>query len=257
MADDDGASGVLTVQRVSVSAGSFQILRRVSCTLAPGELCALIGPSGAGKSTLMKVMLGIREPTQGLVRVSGRAVNELGPLGYVPQDDAVHRTLTVVDELRFAAALRLPSIDSAARDKRIDEVMSQVGLSERRDVRISRLSGGQRKRVSVALELLTHPQLLILDEPTSGLDPGLEERMMRVFADVAKGGRIVLVGTHAMQSLELCDKLIVLVKGNLAYAGTPAGALKYFGADDYGDVFTKLQRKDGDAWGAQFAGATQ
>jgi ABC-type multidrug transport system ATPase subunit len=249
------SGAALSVQSVSVSIGAARLLTRISCTLAPGELCGLIGPSGAGKSTLMKVMLGIRDPSAGQVRLGGRPVIEQGPLGYVPQDDALHRTLTVEAELTYAARLRLQGVTDAARAERVEEVMSQVGLLERRDLKIGRLSGGQRKRVSVALEMLTHPDLLILDEPTSGLDPGLEERMMQLFKEVAKGGRIVLVGTHAMQSLELCDKLIVLVAGNLAFAGTPARALKYFAVDDFADVFRALDKKSGEAWGTAFAGA--
>ena len=137
---------------------------------------------------------------------------------------------------------------------RVNEVLKQVGLEERRTVKIARLSGGQRKRVSVALELLTSPGLLILDEPTSGLDPGLEERMMRLFAELAQGGRVVLVATHAMQSLSLCALVVVLVQGCVAYAGPPGRALEHFGVPSFGDIFRVLQRKSGAAWGAAYPG---
>lgn len=239
---------------VSVEAGSVRILRSVKLELRPGQLCGLIGPSGAGKSTLFKVLLGIREPSAGLVRFGGKAVRETGPVGYVPQDDALHRTLTVEQALSYAAELRMPGSRPEERSRRITNVLSQVGLSERRDVRIARLSGGQRKRVSVALELLTSPGLLILDEPTSGLDPGLEARMMALFRALAEKGRIIMVATHAMQSLDLCHVLVVLVKGNVAYAGPPQRALPYFGVKDYADIFRVLEKKSGDAWGASFGG---
>lgn len=248
------AGGPLTMTNVSVDAGSVRILRSVKLELRPGQLCGLIGPSGAGKSTLFKVLLGIREPSSGFVRLAGKPVRELGPLGYVPQDDALHRTLTVEKALSYAAELRMPGSRPEERARRISNVLSQVGLEERRSVRIARLSGGQRKRVSVALELLTSPGLLILDEPTSGLDPGLEARMMGLFKRLAEKGRIIMVATHAMQSLDLCHVLVVLVKGNVAYAGPPKRALSYFGVSTYADIFRALERRTGEAWGASFGG---
>lgn len=254
MSTAHAATGPLSMTNVCVDAGSVRILRSVKLELRPGQLCGLIGPSGAGKSTLFKVLLGLREPSSGLVRIAGKPVSEQGPLGYVPQDDALHRMLTVEKELTYAAELRMPTSSDEERARRVTNVLGQVGLEERRDVKIARLSGGQRKRVSVALELLTSPGLLILDEPTSGLDPGLEARMMGLFKQLAEKGRIILVSTHAMQSLDLCHVLVVLVKGNVAYAGPPKRALSYFGVTHYADIFRALEKKSGDAWGASFGG---
>ncbi len=248
------AAGPLSMTNVCVDAGSFRILKSVKLELKPGQLCALIGPSGAGKSTLFKVLLGLREPSSGVVRIGGKPVSQQGPLGYVPQDDALHRTLSVERELQYAAELRMPHASEEERERRIANVLVQVGLEERREVKIARLSGGQRKRVSVALELLTSPGLLILDEPTSGLDPGLEARMMALFRTLAEKGRIIMVATHAMQSLELCHALVILVKGNVAYAGPPKRALSYFSVSHYADIFRALDKRDGDAWGASFGG---
>ncbi|MCB9764197.1 MAG: ABC transporter ATP-binding protein [Alphaproteobacteria bacterium] len=241
-------AGELVVRSVSVSAGSVQILHGVDVALHPGEMCGIIGPSGAGKSTLIKVLLGLRRPQQGEVTLGGRPVRDAGPVGYVPQDDALHRSLSVQDTLDFAARLRLPALPEADRAARIDEVCRQVGLDERRAVRVGRLSGGQRKRVSVALELLTRPPLLILDEPTSGLDPGLEARMMGLFADVARAGNTVLVTTHAMQSLRRCDALMVLVAGHIAYFGPPEEAPAYFRADTFAGIFERLGLRKAPAW---------
>lgn len=241
-------NGLLHVDQVSVSAGGTRILHSVEMTLHPGEMCAVIGPSGAGKSSLIRVLLGIWKPDSGSVRVGGKPVDEVGPLGYVPQDDALHRGLTVAKELGFAAELRMPGESKDARAERVDRVMAQVGLTDRAQTRIRRLSGGQRKRVAVGLELLTRPPLLILDEPTSGLDPGLEARTMSLLADVAASGRIVLVSTHAMESLESAQALCVLVEGHVAFFGRPRQALEFFRVDRYAQLFHQLDKLTPSAW---------
>lgn len=241
-------AGPLEVSNVWVKAGSFTILHGVGFRLYPGEMCGIIGPSGAGKSTLIKVLLDVKRPDTGGATLSGLPVGKTGPVGYVPQDDALHRSLTVRAALDFAAQLRLVGWSEQARVDRVNEVCRQVGLDERLGLRIKKLSGGQRKRVSVALELLTQPTLLILDEPTSGLDPGLEARMMGLFAQVARSGRTVLVSTHAMQSLNKCDALMVLVQGHLAYFGAPKKAPDYFKAHDFVNIFERLPLRKPAAW---------
>ena len=228
--------GPLRVENVGVSAGGTRILKMVDLTLHPGEMCALIGPSGAGKSTLIKALLGLRDPDQGSVMMGSLPVAELGPVGYVPQDNALHRGLTVRRELAYTAELRMPEASAEERQSRIAEVLDQVDLGDRAGVRIRRLSGGQRKRVSLALELLTGPPLLILDEPTSGLDPGLEARTMKLLSQVARTGRIVLVATHAMESIELAEALCVLVGGQVAFFGPPRKALSYFRVNRYAEL---------------------
>jgi len=256
------ASGALSMQRIDVHAGGLHILHSLSFVIHPGELCALIGPSGAGKSTLIKVLLGLRQPDRGEVILSappalaGRA--GASPLstpvvGYVPQEDALHTTLTVARALEFAAALRLPGLPAAVRARRIDEVCRQVGLEDRLQVRIGRLSGGQKKRVSVAMELLTGPPVLILDEPTSGLDPGLEARLMGLFSQVARAGRVVMVATHAMESLERCDALLVLVRGHLAYFGRPADAPGFFQTDRFAGIFPQLEKRSPAQWASAWS----
>ena len=232
-----------------MSAGGTRILKKVDLTLHPGEMCALIGPSGAGKSTLIKALLGLRDPNKGSVRIGSLPVAELGPVGYVPQDDALHRGLTVRRELAYAAELRMPEASAQERQSRIAEVLDQVDLGDRVGVRIRRLSGGQRKRVSLALEFLTSPPLLILDEPTSGLDPGLEARTMKLLSQVAETGRIVLVATHAMESIEQAEALCVLVAGHVAFFGPPRKALPYFRVDRYAELFRQLEKQSPSSWG--------
>lgn len=231
-----------------MSLGGTRILHGVTLSLHPGEMCALIGPSGAGKSTLIRVLLGLRSPDEGTVRMGFRTVDEAGSLGYVPQDDALHRGLTVRKELAYAAELRMPGLDGEARGARVDQVLEQVGLTDRAALRIRKLSGGQRKRVAVALELLTGPPLLILDEPTSGLDPGLEARTMALLSDVAGTRRMVLVATHAMESLDTADALCVLVSGHVAFFGPPRLALSFFRVERYAQIFRQLDKQPPSAW---------
>lgn len=240
--------GPLRVDGVGIRLGGRQILSGISLALHPGELCALIGPSGAGKSTLIRVLLGLREPDEGDVSLRSAPIAALRSAGYVPQEDALHRNLTVEAELAYAAELRLPSQGVERRAARVVEVLAQVGLSDRAELRIRKLSGGQRKRVAVAIELLTSPPLLILDEPTSGLDPGLEARTMALLSEVAATGRIVLVATHAMGSLERADALCVLVGGHVAYFGPPRDALRYFRVDRYEALFHQLEKQSPSAW---------
>ena len=235
------------------------ILDDVSFLLPPNCFLAIVGPSGAGKSTLMKALTGFQPADEGSVLYSGRDLydnlEELRPrIGYVPQDDVLHPQLTVRRALEFAAELRFPSdVSAEERGRAVEEVMSELGLSHRADLRIDKLSGGQRKRTSVALELMTKPSLLFLDEPTSGLDPGFEKSAMELLRTLADGGRTVIVVTHSLQSLDLCDRVIFLAPGgSTAFFGTPEEALEYFGKGDYADVFRALEESEED-WKGRYA----
>lgn len=221
-----------------------QLLHDVSFGLLTGSLVAVIGPSGAGKSTLLKALTGSQPATSGAVVYEDedlyRNYAELkGRIGVVPQDDLVHTRLTVRQALDYAARLRLPKDYTAAqRDHEIDRVMADLGLAEHAATTISRLSGGQRKRVSVALELLTQPSLLLLDEPTSGLDPNLDRSVMRLLRSQADAGRVVIVITHSISNLAACDKVLLLAPGGrVAYFGAPDQLLEHFQMADYADVF--------------------
>lgn len=235
------------------------ILDGISFALEEGSFLGVVGPSGSGKSTLVNALTGFRPATHGSVFFAGRDlyseydhIRQL--IGYVPQDDVLHMELTVGQTLDFAAELRFPSdVTRADRSARVEEVLNELGLNERRDVRVGSLSGGQRKRVSVALELLTRPSLLILDEPTSGLDPGYERSLMELLADLARAGRTVIVVTHSVQSLHLCDRILCLAPGGrMGWFGPPVELTGYFGREDYQEVFRDLSEVDGDVWRRQF-----
>jgi ABC transport system ATP-binding/permease protein len=234
---------------LSVTAGRRLLLDEVSFALEGGQFLAVLGPTGAGKSTLLKALTGARPADRGSVLYNGRDVYasyaELrNRIGYVPQDDILHPELTVKAALDYAARLRFPpDVPSAERSARVLEVMTELGLEQRADVRVGKLSGGQRKRTSVAIELLTRPSLLILDEPTSGLDPGYEKSVMGLLRDLAGSGRTVLTVTHSIQSLDLCDRILFLAPGGqTAYFGPPSRTLDYFGQPDYPEVFQHLDR---------------
>ena len=224
-----------------------RLLDRVSFTLEGSSLLAVIGPSGAGKSTLLGALTGSKPATSGEVLYAGRDLYEnyadlRNRIGVVPQDDVVHYQLTVRQSLRFAAELRFPDdLDPDLRERRVEEVIDELGLTGNADTRVSQLSGGQRKRTSVALELLTRPSLLFLDEPTSGLDPGLDKAVMQTLRTLADGGRTVVVTTHSVANLGLCDRVLLLAAGgSVAYFGPPDGVLPFFSASDYADVFTAV-----------------
>jgi len=227
--------------------GSIKLLDDVGLTIQPNEFVGLLGPSGAGKSTLMDSMNGMRPATSGYVLINNldlyRHLDSLKQsIGYVPQDDIIHRELTVYRTLYYVARLRL-SRDVSTReiDQIVNEVMDVTGLSERRDVPVGQLSGGQRKRVSIAVELITKPSVIFLDEPTSGLDPATEEKIMKLFRQIAESGRTVVLTTHAMENVKLFDKIVVLMRGKLVFYGAPQEALAHVKADSFKDLYDKLE----------------
>jgi ABC-type multidrug transport system ATPase subunit/pSer/pThr/pTyr-binding forkhead associated (FHA) protein len=255
VARDDHSGLVLAAHGLTKFAGGQRILSEVSLAIDPGEFVAIIGESGAGKTTLLKSLAGVLKPDVGEVRINGDPVRlRLAELGYVPQDEIVHRWLTVEEALRFGAQLRLP--EDARRhevDEAVRRVLGELGLTHRLSARIDRLSGGERKRVGVASELLNRPGLLFLDEPTTGLDPGLERRSMELFHNLAGGGRAVVLVTHATRSLELCDRIVVMGSGGvLCFDGTPRAALEFFDVGHYDEIYEELEAGSGE-WSARFA----
>ncbi|HWP53645.1 MAG TPA: FHA domain-containing protein [Pyrinomonadaceae bacterium] len=227
--------------------GSIRLLDDVGLTIQPNEFVGLLGPSGAGKSTLMDSLNGMRPASSGQVLINNldlyRHLDSLKQsIGYVPQDDIIHRELTVYRTLYYVARLRLSSdVSRREIDQIVNEVMDVTGLSERRDVPISQLSGGQRKRVSIAVELITKPSVIFLDEPTSGLDPATEEKIMKLFRQIAESGRTVILTTHAMENVKLFDKIVVLMRGKLVFYGAPQEALAHVKADSFKDLYDKLE----------------
>jgi ABC-type multidrug transport system ATPase subunit/pSer/pThr/pTyr-binding forkhead associated (FHA) protein len=250
-----GSGMRLDAEDVRFDVADRTILQPTSLSILPGELVAIIGESGAGKSTLMKSLCGVQQPTSGRVILNGEPVAaRRADVGYVPQDEIVHRLLTVREALGYAAELRLPQDATPAHlSAAVERVVAEVGLEEHADTRIGSLSGGQRKRAGVAVELIDEPGVLFLDEPTTGLDPGLEQRMMRLFRSLADAGRPVLLVTHATGSLRLCDRVAVMGRGGLlCFYGSPAEALEFFDVDHFDDLYVALEEGGSAVWHERF-----
>lgn len=253
--------------RVTVPAGRGEkvLLQGVGFTLPPRSMLAVVGPSGAGKSTLLGALTGIRPASSGSVTYAGRDLyaeyDDLRQrIGLVPQEDIWHTALTVREALQYGAELRFPAdVTLAERNARIDEVLTELELTEAQHNHGStQLSGGQKKRTSTALELLTKPSLLFLDEPTSGLDPDLDSEVMTKLRDLADDGRTVVVVTHSTLNLHVCDLLLVLAEGgHLAYLGKPEDALTYFAARSYSEMFHTLKSRAPQEWAHRFRAAPE
>jgi ABC transport system ATP-binding/permease protein len=243
---------------VEVSGGKI-LLDHVSFPLAERSLVGIIGPSGAGKSTLLGALTGMRPADRGVVLYDNRDLYQdyaelRTRIGLVPQDSIMHTQLTTQRALRYAADLRFPpDTQSQERNGRVEEVMGELGLTRHAETRADKLSGGQLKRVNVALELLTKPSLLFLDEPTSGLDPGLDKSVMEQMRDLAHDGRTVIVVTHSVANLDACDRLLVLVPGGrVAFFGPPSEGLRYFGEPGWAEVFQAFDRQPDRDWAGEF-----
>jgi ABC transport system ATP-binding/permease protein len=224
-----------------------QLLDNISLTARPGTLTAIIGGSGAGKTTLSRLIAGYTSPTSGSVTFEGHNIHTeyaslRSRIGMVPQDDVVHRQLTVNRALGYAAELRLPPDTSKAdREQVVAQVLEELELTKHADTRVDKLSGGQRKRASVALELLTGPSLLILDEPTTGLDPALDRQVMMMLRQLADAGRVVLVVTHSVSYLDICDQLLLIAPGGkTAFLGPPSQIGAAMGTTNWADIFAKV-----------------
>ena len=241
------------------------LLQDISLGIEPQEFVAVVGGSGAGKSTLLKALNGFNPASHGSVLINGDDLSRnfdahRAQFGYVPQEDIIHKELTVYEALNYSAQLRLPAdTTSHERRQRIDEVLKTLDLTERKDLPISKLSGGQLKRVSIGVELLTKPGLFCLDEATSGLDPGIEAQMMRLLRKLSDQGQTILLVTHATKNVMLCDKVIFLARGGyLAYYGPPDEALDYFGVEDFDGIYEKLERElTPKEWGERYRQSAQ
>ena len=242
----DTATGGLDVHGVTWTIeGNKTLLDNISMSARPGTLTAVIGPSGAGKSTFARLVAGYTHPTTGQVSFEGHDVHSeyaslRSRIGMVPQDDVVHGQLTVRQALMYAAELRLPpDTNQADREQVVNEVLQELEMTEHLDTRVEKLSGGQRKRASVALELLTGPSLLILDEPTSGLDPALDRQVMSMLRQLADAGRVVLVVTHSLTYLDVCDQVLLLAPGGkTAFYGQPDEIGPLMGTTNWADIFS-------------------
>ncbi|MDT5277389.1 MAG: transport system ATP-binding/permease protein, partial [Mycobacterium sp.] len=240
-------TGGLEVNGVHFKIDGKELLDNISLTARPGTLTAIIGGSGAGKTTLSRLIAGYTRPTAGTVTFEGHDIHAeyatmRSRIGMVPQDDVVHRQLTVNQALGYAAELRLPPDTSKEeRAQVVAQVLEELDLTKHADTRVDKLSGGQRKRASVALELLTQPSLLLLDEPTSGLDPALDRQVMLMLRQLADAGRVVLVVTHSVSYLDVCDQILLVAPGGkTAFNGPPSQVGAALGTTNWADIFANV-----------------
>lgn len=260
----DLSSSSLNAVDICQQFGAKRILQDVSMAINPREFVGLMGPSGCGKSTLLDALSGLRPASSGEVLVDAVDLYQnFGTLrrsiGYVPQRDVLHESLTVDRTLYYAAKMRLPEgTPAASRAQIVSEVIASVGLTQQRGTQFRRLSGGQRKRLSLALELITKPSFLFLDEPTSPLDPETTENMMTMFRRLADEGRIVVMVTHKFEKFfEMHQVAILTGSGQLAFFGPPADALNYFGCDDPNEMYKVISRTDSEALASKFQDSEQ
>ena len=256
------APGGVRVDAVDVSRriGGREILHKLSLSVEAGELVAIAGGSGAGKTTLLEILAGLQLPSEGELRHDGVArrsrVSAGSAIGYVPQDDIIHLEMPLRRTLRYAALLRLPAGTTASEAERIvDETLRDLDLADRADVPVRALSGGQRKRASIAVELLTRPRLFFLDEPTSGLDPSTAADVMRLLRRLSQRGITIVLTTHEPAGIDRCDRVVFLARdGHLAFTGSPTAARRYFGVDSLSEVYERLAGEHTpQVWAERFA----
>jgi ABC-2 type transport system ATP-binding protein len=233
---------VVVVRDLVVVRGEREVLPGISLDVSAG-VTGLLGPSGCGKTTLMRSLVGVQQVRSGTVEVLGEPAGSAAlrtRIGYVTQAASVYDDLTVGENLSFFA--KVLGVDRASAD----EAIGSVGLDDRRDQVVGRLSGGQRSRVSLAVALLGTPDLLVLDEPTVGLDPVLRRDLWELFHAIADGGAAVLVSSHVMDEAERCDRLLLMREGRIIADGAPDEVRARTGAADIEQAFLRLVEQTGE-----------
>ncbi|HNZ07787.1 MAG TPA: FHA domain-containing protein [Candidatus Cloacimonadota bacterium] len=250
----------LLAQDLSFRVPEKIIVDDINLRMCPGQFIGLIGPSGCGKTTLMMMLNGYLRPSRGSVLLNGVSLHHnlqsfQGQLGYVPQDDIIHRELTVRESLDFTSQLRLGrQIPAGERQRQISHILDSLGLSATENTLIGSpekkgISGGQRKRVNMAQELITEPQFFFLDEPTSGLDPRSDREVMKLLGEISDNGHLVLLTTHNIDAVNfaiLSHLIVIAPGGRLAYYGPSSEVLSYFGVQNPEDIFEVLEKRDPD-----------
>lgn len=230
------------------------LLDQISFDVPKGHFMAIVGPSGCGKTTLLKTVAGLNPESDGSLFWQGRNLSEDGDfspteIGYVPQFSIAYDPLTVDESVEAATRLRVRCRNTAELDDRIDRVLEETGLTAISDRRVKVLSGGQKRRLGLAMELVSDPKILLCDEVTSGLDPRSEREIVRLLHDLSrKDGRIVLTVTHSLAHLELYDSILVLHEGRVAYHGPPTKMNHYFSVQDTEEVYPRLTTQASESW---------
>ncbi len=238
--------------------GEVPLVDQVSLRVPKGHFMAIVGPSGCGKTTLLKTIAGLNPESAGALFWDGRNLSEEGDLhpteiGYVPQFSIAYDPLSVDESVEAATRLRVRCKNTEDLDHRIDRVLEETGLAPISDRQVKVLSGGQKRRLGLAMELVSDPKLLLCDEVTSGLDPRSEREIVRLLHDLSrKDGRIVLSVTHSLAHLELYDSILVLHEGRVAFHGPPERLTHYFSVSDTEEIYPRLTTQPSDRWQASW-----
>lgn len=230
------------------------LIDNVSLDVPRGHFMAIVGPSGCGKTTLLKTIAGLNEESDGDLIWNGRNLateKDFDPaeIGYVPQFSIAYDQLTVDESIESATRLRVKFKNYSELDNRIDRILEETGLAALADRPVSVLSGGQKRRLGLAMELVTGPHLLLCDEVTSGLDPRSERDIVRLLHQLSRtDGRTVISVTHSLAHLELYDSILVLHEGRVAYHGPPNGLTHYFSVEDTEEVYPQLAKQRSEKW---------
>ena len=233
----------VSIESLRVVRGEHEVIPDLSTQVAHGEITGLLGPSGCGKSTLMRSIVGVQIVKGGSVTVLGEPAGSASlrrRVGYVTQAPSVYTDLTIKENLQFFASVL------GVGQSEIAGAAQAVGLGDRLDSLAGRLSGGQRSRVSLAVALLTTPEVLVLDEPTVGLDPVLRRQLWDTFDELARAGAALIVSSHVMDEAERCDRLLLMREGRLIADDAPAALLERTGTKDVESAFLTLV-EEGDA----------
>ena len=252
--DDKEQKICIKVKNISSNVRGKAILKNISLCAKSGEFIGILGPSGCGKSSLIQRIIGLapidsdKEPETGIFinekRLKQCKDQFLSMCAYVPQQTTLHEPLTIEEECYNFAYLNLADVSYVK--KAIDYILCLVGLAEERNKQIQVLSGGQKKRLGIALELLREPRVLLLDEPSSGLDPASETKIMNYLRSIANQGKIALCATHTMENVELFDKVLILSQGEEIFFGTPEKAKEHFGVTSFQNIYNSLEEDSDD-----------
>jgi len=232
--------GQLAIETIDLTKrfGDLTAVDGIDLALPPGRIYGLLGPNGSGKTTLIRLLSGLARPTSGSVTVLGVAMPSranLERIGYMTQADGVYAELSVWENVRFFAALF-----GVRDDASLGHALEVVDLADRRDTPAYELSGGMRRRLSLACALVHRPEVLFLDEPTVGIDPALRVQFWGFFRELAAAGTTLLVASHVMDEAERCDELLLILRGKLLARGSATAIREQAGAPDLEGAFLRL-----------------
>ena len=246
-------------EQVMIQNKPKKILSELTLSIERGEFIAIVGCSGAGKTTLMNILSGYNKPSKGSVYVEGLDLLKeeeyfKGKIAYVPQEEILDQTLTLYKSLEYSLKLRIKNVSKKEIKKTISYVLKTLELSHVKNTMIKNLSGGEKKRASIATEMLSDPNLFLLDEPTSGLDANIEKKIMLKLREIADTGKTIIMTAHTVSNLHLCDKIMFMgTEGRICYFGSYKDIFKYFNVKEFVDIYDIL-KADSKTWYQKYKG---